>query len=125
MERLDKIASRKQVLVVELLRVSTLLRKSIETDDMEMAERCMDDRSRFFQELEEIDRQIGNQPTSKDAEILAMLKKLKTMDEELLSLGMKGREMIFKEVIHLSQMRADLLQEALIEPKGQSLNTRG
>ncbi len=125
MERLDKIASRKQVLVVELLRVSTLLRKSIETDDMEMAERCMDDRYRFFQELEEIDRQIGNQPTSKDAEILAMLKKLKTMDEELLSLGMKGREMIFKEVIHLSQMRADLLQEALIEPKGQSLNTRG
>jgi hypothetical protein len=125
MEGLDKIASRKANLVVELLRVSTLLRKAIENDDMEMADRCMGDRSRFFQEIEGLDRLIGKQPTSRDADILAMLKKLQKMDEDLFALGMKGREIIFKEVAHLSQMRIDLLDQELIEPKGQSLNVRG
>ena len=125
MEGLDKIASRKQILVVELLRVSTVLRKAIENDDMEMADRCMDDRTRFFQEIEALDRLLDKKTTTKDAEILAMLKTLQKMDEDLLALGMKGREMIFKEVVHLSQMRIDLLEQELIEPKGQSLNVRG
>lgn len=125
MEGLDKIASRKRNLVVELLRVSTVLRKAIENDDTEMADRCMDDRTRFFQEIERIDQVLDKQPTSIDAEILAMLKTLQKMDEDLLTLGMKGREMIFKEVVHLSQMRIDLLEQELVDPKGQSLNVRG
>jgi len=125
MDGVEKIAFRKQIVVAELMRVTTLLRKAMEVDDLDSVERYVNERTRFFAELEALDRELASRPTSKDAEIVAMLKKLKEVDTDLLSFGMKGREMIFNEVIHTSKSIASILNQEAVESKGQSLNVRG
>ena len=125
MDGVEEIGARKFVLAVELLRVTTLMRKAIETNEMDAADRYLEERERLLSEIHSLDRTLGGKSTPKDEEILASLNLLKKLDQEILEMGMKGREMIFREVIHLSQVRAEILQQELVEPKGQSLNVRG
>lgn len=118
------VASKARILE-DLLRITAHLHLCLMQNRHDDFEASLDERARKFSELSKIDESLKGTATDQDDLWLRQLKMIEGTDREILNLLVKFRTSLEAEQARDAALKAEIFQNAMVDPRGQSVSVRG
>jgi len=122
---IEGLIAQKSRVLEDLLRLTAKMTDHLLKNDHEGFESALEARSQAYRALDRIDKALTGQAVSMDDLWLKQLKMIEGKDSEMIGLLKLHRRAIDREQSQNGQELQNLLQETMLDPKGQKIETTG
>lgn len=122
---IDGLIAEKSRIMEELLRLTAHMHQALSANDSEKFESFLESRGKAFEKLMSCDSQLKGIATPHDDLWMRQLKMIESSDAEIVQFINKSKEGLISEEFKSRKSKEDALTEALMQPRGNTIQVRG